>query len=971
MNEKNHMRKIQCGILCATAWGGCAFAADNQALIDGFKSPPHETRPVVWWRFMDDYATREGVVADLESMRRTGLGGAVVSYCASDRKSSPPQPGMPYVPILSNAWWELVNVQLAEASSRNLDLWFQACPGYATSGGPWITPEQSMQKLVWSTVACDGAKPFDAVLPVPKVDEKWNYYRDVAVLAFPQDGAKGSISLDKIVTLTDRMDAAGRLKWEPAAGAWKIIRFGHTTTGIPNHPVTPTGAGLECDKLSREATRIQFDNYFKKILAQRPAQAAGKVDLFFDSWEAQNLNWTARFREEFQKRRGYDPLHWLLVATGQLVGSEELSRRFDYDWKTTIEEMINSEHFAELARLCHENGCREFRAQPYNGPVNFMTAGALFDIPEAEFWHGRKDYGWWSLRMIASVCHVNGRKVAAAESLTSMPANLHMDLDPFSTKAETDLALTMGINHFAVHTSAHNPWPKLKPGMTSGFFPPILGPGQVWSDLSGSWITYLARCCHLLRQGTFSADVVQLFRPNQKGYETLTGYASDLCNEELIISSMTCDGQALCLPSGMRYQVLELVDTTKIVMAQLSPSGIEKRTGRKPLPQSISLPLLRKVRELVLAGATVVGPRPASAPGLGGYPECDQEIARIAEELWGPAAAAGPVDRKIGKGRVFSGMSVTDVLVRTGVQPDFKTVESIPAADIPWIHRRLGDEDLYFISNQKNERVKVIGSFRIDGKIPEFWHADTGLVEPARAWTRKDGRTEVELDFAPRGSVFVFFRPGTPAALPVQLAKPTVLGSVPMSPGWKVRFAPEMGAPAEADFPQLVSWTTRPEKGIRYYSGIAVYEREAVVPAELLIPGGKVVLDLGDVKNLARVTVNGTVFPELWKPPFACDITAAVKPGVNKFSIEVVNLWANRLVGDEQEPADVAWGPVKNGGGYCGQPLQEYPEWLIKGTPRPSAERRTFASWNYIRKTQPLLPSGLLGPVVLTVQTTK
>ena len=223
---------------------------------------------------------------------------------------------------------------------------------------------------------------------------------------------------------------------------------------------------------------------------------------------------------------------------------------------------------------------------------------------------------------------------------------------------------------------------------------------------------------------------------------------------------MTLDGDALCLPGGMRYKVLELADTTKVLGPALSPSGIEKRLGEKPLPQSISLPLLRKVRELVKAGATVVGPRPVCAAGLSGYPACDSEIAQIAEELWGPASTTGPVDRKVGKGRVFSGVSVSDVLARIGVQPDFKTVEAVSAADVPWIHRRIGDDDLYFVSNQKNERVKVTASFRVDGKVPEFWHADTGRVEPARSWTRKDGRTEVELDFDPRGSVFVRFSPG-------------------------------------------------------------------------------------------------------------------------------------------------------------------------------------------------------------------
>lgn len=943
----------------------CSIVAAEPTMEEAFKNPASSVRPLIWWRFMDDCVTREGITADLESMQRIGLGGGVVSYCSSNTEMSKPKPGLPVVPILANEWWSIVAFQLNEASRRNLDLWFQVCPGYATSGGPWITPEHSMQKLVWSEITCSGSKDFDATLPVPKVDKRWNYYRDVAVLAIPGGAAKAAVAPEQVVNLTDRMDASGRLKWNPPAGPWKIVRLGHTTTGVPTHPTTQTGGGLECDKLSREATRIQFDSYFKKILALRSAGATGKVELFFDSWEAQTENWTPRFREEFQKRRGYDPLPWLLTVAGKLIGSEELSRRFDYDWKTTIEEMINTEHFAELARLSRENGCPGFRAQPYNGPVNFMTAGALFDIPEGEFWHNKREYGWWSLRMIASVSHVNGKNVASAEALTALPGNHHMDMDPYSTKAETDLALTMGINSFAIHAMAHNPWPKLKPGMTTGFFPPLLGGWQVWNDLAGSWITYLSRCSYLLQQGTFAADVVKLFRPSQKGYELLEGYSSDLCNEELIVSSMTCDGSALSLPGGMRYRVLELVDTTKVLAPALSPSGIEKRSGGKMLPQNISLPLLRKVRALVQAGATVVGPRPLIAAGLAGYPACDKEVAGIADELWGPASVAGPIDRKVGKGRVFSGMTVIDVLARIGVQPDFKTVEAVPAADVPWIHRSLDDSDLYFVSNQKSERMKVTGSFRVDGRIPEFWHADTGLVEPARSWTRKEGRTEVELDFDPRGSVFVLFRQGTPPSLPVKLVDPIVTASIPLSDGWKLQFPPGMGAPSEVDFPKLVSWTARPEKGIRFYSGIAVYQRDADISSNLLSQGGKVVLNLGEVKNMARVTVNGTSFPELWKPPFTCDITTAVKPGANRISVEVANIWANRLVGDEQEKADVVWDTKRGHGGV--DPLAAFPDWLLKGAPRPSPERRAFTTWNYVRKTQPLLPSGLLGPVSVVV----
>ena len=959
--------------MLAVGWAVCARAADGDALRRGFQAPPREARPALWWRFMDDYVSREGIVADVECMRRLGISGGVVSFCASDWNTMGLQKdGMPYVPILSKAWFDMIGFQLAQSADVGLDLWFQACPGYATAGGPWNTPEHSMQKLVWSETACEGGKPFVAVLARPAVDKKWNYYRDVAVLAFPKVGAKEAITPETVLDLTEKMDATGRLKWQAPAGSWKIMRLGHTTTGVPNHPVTPQGKGLECDKLSREATRIHFDSYFKKILDQRPAAAGkpGKVELFYDSWEADSQNWTPQFREEFRKRRGYDPLPWLPVVTGQLVGSEALSRRFDSDWKMTVEEMINSEHFAELARLCHENGCQRFRGQPYNGPVNFMTAGAIFDIPEGEFWHSRKDYGWWTLRLIASVAHVNGKTIASAEALTTCPEDLRFDVDPFSTKAETDLAFTMGINQLAIPHIPHNPWPKLKPGMCVGPYGMLLGGGQVWADLAESWVTYLGRCSYLLQQGTFAADVVRQFRPSQKGYEPPVGYAGDLCNEEVIVSAMTWDGTALCLPGGMRYRLLELADTTKTLGITLSPSGIERRLDGKAMPQSLSLPLLRKVRELVMAGAAVVGPRPQIAAGLAGYPESDREVTHIADELWGPAAATGPLDRQIGKGRVFSGIPVAEALARLGIQPDFKTVGPA-AADLPWIHRRLGENDLYFVSNQRNERLTVTASFRVDGKTPELWHADTGTVEPVRAWTYKNGRTEVTLEFDPCGSVFVVFRPGMPQALPMQLAAPTVLGTVPLSEGWKVHFPAGMGAPTTSEFPKLVSWAERPEKGIRYYSGIAVYERQACVPAELLKPGCKTILNLGEVKNLARVTVNGTAFPELWKPPFRCDITAAVKPGVNQIAVEVVNLWVNRLIGDEREPADVKWGKPAYGRDhrFSGQPLVLYPDWMRHGTPRPSKERYTFTTRNYVQKEQPLLPSGLLGPVVLRAET--
>jgi hypothetical protein len=195
-----------------------------------------------------------------------------------------------------------------------------------------------------------------------------------------------------------------------------------------------------------------------------------------------------------------------------------------------------------------------------------------------------------------------------------------------------------------------------------------------------------------------------------------------------------------------------------------------------------------------------------------------------------------------------------------------------------------------------------------------------------------------------------------------------VVATQPVEGPWKVAFLPAMGGPAETTFPSLVSWTERPEPGIKHYSGIATYRTNLRIPEGRQATSGPVELDLGEVRNLARVTVNGTTFPELWKPPFRCDIAAALKPGTNQIAIEVVNLWVNRLVGDEREPADITWAGERYVGAkqYCGRPLAAFPTWLIEGKPRPSQGRYTFTTWTYVKKDQPLLPSGLLGPVTLT-----
>jgi len=403
------------------------------------------------------------------------------------------------------------------------------------------------------------------------------------------------------------------------------------------------------------------------------------------------------------------------------------------------------------------------------------------------------------------------------------------------------------------------------------------------------------------------------------------GYDGDACSEELFVKSMTVVNGRLTLPSGMSYRVLVLPDRTTMLPA-----------------------IARKVRDLVDAGATVIGPKPATSPSLQDYPACDQEVRRIATELWD-------------SGKVVSGKSVGEVLARVSLKPDFQS----DAADLLWIHRRIGDAEIYFISNQKAVERVVNCAFRVEGRQPEFWDPMTGETRDAGVFSAEGDRTRVPLKLDPRGSMFVVFqkrslkptgKPNWPEFKPVQ----------DIDGAWTVRFDTRWGGPGELKFQSLDDWSKRGEPGIRYYSGTAVYEKEFQSPKTTR--GTRLFLDLGQVKNLAEVRLNGQSLGIVWKPPFRVEITKALRRGQNKLEVRVTNLWPNRLIGDEQQPDDCVWdnawtwtmdGPSTSGG----QPLKEIPAWLRDGTPRPSTGRYTMTTWRFYTKDSPLLESGLRGPV--------
>jgi len=1051
--------------------------APADSLTQGFLNPPHSAKPHTWWHWMDGNVTKEGITADLEAMKQVGIGGAQMFTVAQ---------GIPKGPVdyMSPAWREMTSHAIKEAGRLGIELCIHNCAGWSSSGGPWVKPEHAMQVLAWSTVDVAGPQSYSRQLPVltpPQIYGSVPYARDIAVFAFKkqapaftqkndprflgktgvvrQDGLEPTPSkvatLDpaQVLDLTKNLTPQGTLNWQVPAGEWTVLRMGHVPTGKDNHPAPPEGDGLEVDKLSREALDAFWQGTMATVLRDNK-ELAGKVlnNALVDSYEVGSQNWTPKMREEFKKRRGYDPLPWLPVIAGYAVDTPEKTERFLWDWRRTIADLYADNYYGYFGELCHRNGIL-FSTEPYgNGGFDNLQAGGKADIPMGEFWVGGGTLE--TTKIASSVAHVYGRKYVGAESFTADDTRGRWLEEPYAAKALGDLVFCNGVNRYIFHRYAHQPWMNLKPGMTMGPWGTHLERTQTWWTEAAEWMRYVARCQFMLQQGQFVADVVYFtgegapadlpYRPNLKP-SMPNGYDYDGCSASALLQAKAQDGR-LVFPSGMSYRLLVLPESKFMT------------------PQVAS-----KVAELSTLGVAVVGPKPSASPSLVGYPEADAAVRRIAGRSWGMGV-----------------VPVRTALAKLKLQPDFEWKSSAGVAKLAYIHRKVGSSDVYFVSNQSYGPAEVEATFRISGRLPELWHADTGSIEPAPAYRKTADRTTVSLRFEPAESVFVVFRSAAPKAHVERVVRVDSKSAAPKAPEivirharyetadgrgadvtsivsqvvreganevtasnglfgdpvvnvvkqlvvdytidgkaasktvaenetlvfftvpgapehpdfrltgasgttlvpfragrylattstgrvidvavregartmtidgpWRLKFAPNLGAPPSIELPKLASWTDNADAGVRYFSGSATYRREFEAPKGIVEPGRSVQLDLGVVKNFATVWLNGRKLAVLWKAPFVVDLGKAIQPGRNVLEVKVTNLWPNRIIGDEQLEPDVEWNGVI---------LKGWPDWLKEGKPRPKTGRITFTTWRFWNKDSKLLESGLLGPVTI------
>ena len=334
------------------------------------------------------------------------------------------------------------------------------------------------------------------------------------VRAYPESAAQGYLQRDRLVDLTNRMSAEGRLVWDVPEGNWTILRFGRTTTGANTRPAPQAGLGFECDKFDPAALDAHFEAFIGRLLREigpRPThRTSGWTMLHIDSWEMGAQNWSQRFRDEFQRRRGYDPLRYLPVMTGRVVESLEVSERFLWDVRQTAQELVIENHAQHLKALGRRYGFG-LSIEPYDmNPCSDLSLGAVADVPMCEFW--AQGYGFetaFSCIEATSIAHALGRPIVAAEAFTSGSKEA-WQLHPGIMKPQADWAFCMGINRLVFHRYAHQPWLDRRPGMTMGPYGVHYERTQTWWPMVGAWHQYLARCQAMLRRGLPVADICYL-----------------------------------------------------------------------------------------------------------------------------------------------------------------------------------------------------------------------------------------------------------------------------------------------------------------------------------------------------------------------------------------------------------------------------------------------------------------------------
>ena len=775
---------------------------NHDDLSQGFMTPAPAYGPHTWWHWMNGHITREGITRDLEAMKQAGLAGFTMFNVT---EGIPPGP----VKFASEPWWEMVTHTIDESERLGLDMGVMICAGWATTAGPWVTPDMAMQEVVWTERRVQGPVIFEGQLDIPepalgierdmKRDPEINkryyvdreqvrgHYRDIALLAFPTlrgdiagdpvrlDGWWGKsgfeklseyttqtagvaeydrIDAEQIIDLTALLDADGRLRWDVPPGDWTLLRMGYQPTGRQNHPAPVEGRGLEIDKLSAAAADLHWKHLIAKIVhvaGERTGKTFTRV--LIDSYEAGHQNWSHSFAGDFRNLMGYDLTSYLPALTGRIIGAVDETERFLWDFRKTISDLIVENYYGRFASLCKQSGL-QLAVEGYGryGNTDDFIASGSGDIPMCEWWvFANSSYHTATAKLASSAASTYGSQIVDSEAFTGSNNRIFEEY-PFAFKAQGDYFFCLGVNRYTYHTFVHDPY-MIPPGFGLGSNGSRFDTRNTWWPYVDSYLDYVSRCQYMLQQGHTVADLLYYVGEDApkaaKPRNEFNPVPPDGLDYEFcsreILDRLQVRDGQLVLPGGSSYRMLVLL------------------TGDR-----LSLEEMLHIERLVLDGAVVVGAQPSRVSGLNEAASEESGMLEVARRLWGKADGQSVTQHAYGKGRVYWGKPLEEICAGLGILPDFSFElygdevygeTQYPGNGMEYIHREIEGAAVYFVSNQHHREKHLEAFFRVGGRVPELWDPSTGRIEDAAVYrTLPDGRTGVTLRLDPAGSVFVVFR---------------------------------------------------------------------------------------------------------------------------------------------------------------------------------------------------------------------
>ncbi len=1014
MNRFTLLQKTLLPLLGLATLFSCTSPA-NDYLKQGFMDPPDSARPGVYWYFMDGNIDREAITEDLESMREAGVGYALFLEV---------NVGVPRgkVDFLSEEWQDLYKHAVKEAERLGIRIILGSGPGWAGSGGPWVTPERSMMHLVSSDTTVSGPSSFKGRLPLPlpkkpffgegsltqELRQKRNdWYEDEFVLAFPSPASveivprilekalyyrapftsqpgvlpfypvqrsyneKRSQAIDTsgIIDLSGNLTVNGDFNWDIPRGRWTIMRFGKRNNGAVTRPAPMPGLGFECDKFDAGSFDYHFDAYARKLIEitepRISKSGGGWTMIHIDSWEMGSQNWSPLFREEFIERRGYDPKPFLPAYAGMVVNSREITERFLWDIRQTSNELIIENHAERFKELGRQNGFR-LSIEPYDmNPASDLDLGSVADVPMCEFW--TVGYGYnsaFSCIESTSIAHITGAPVVAAEAFTAGSSEAWVKY-PGNMKNQGDWAFCMGINRLIYHTFAHKPLgDQYRPGMTMGPYGVHWDRGQTWWPMASGYHKYISRCQYLLSQGKPVADILYLTPEGAPQVFLPPASALEGTIEMPDKKGFSFDG---CSPVQLINEAT--VRDGRIVF----PGGASYQVLVLPDVAAMTPELLAKIETLVNSGATVAGNPPLKSPSLSNFPECDNEVNNLTGTIWGKGEIPDRMTRiDRGRGKIWWGKNLSpNYGAGTGgydsllLYPEFGVAEELlRGAGLKPDFASSGN--IRYTHRTMPDHDIYFISNRTDKIVKDACVFRCG-TRNAELWDAVTGEIKPLHDLSETAggiSIPVTLEPFQSYFIVFSQAEESVASPLDQKDG----FFPQGMVLATLEGPWNVIFDTL--MGGPAKEEFANLTDWSVMPEEGIryYSGIAVYSNSFDLPENTEISGKSDIYLDLGR----VNNIARVKLNGKDLGVVWTSPWKVRITGtlkekNNQLEIEVANLWINRLIGDENEPWDgiedgKWPEWLVNGTERPS-KRFTFTTHRFYKKDDPLSESGLTGPV--------